>query len=115
MFNFQGRINRLTFFWQSLVIGITQIINVTVMSSFQKSLLPDAASIALLITLVSIAISIFVIVFSFSLYIRRWHDLGQSGWMTLLLLIPLVNIFVWLYLVFKAGVAGKNNYGSPQK
>jgi uncharacterized membrane protein YhaH (DUF805 family) len=41
-------------------------------------------------------------------YIRRWHDLGRSGWMTLLLLIPFVNFFVFLYLLFAPGIAQEN-------
>ena len=37
-------------------------------------------------------------------HIRRWHDLGRSGWWTLLFLIPLVNFIVFLCLLFTPGV-----------
>ena len=36
-------------------------------------------------------------------YIRRWHDLGKSGWWTLLMLIPFVGFLVFLYLLFAPG------------
>jgi uncharacterized membrane protein YhaH (DUF805 family)/type II secretory pathway pseudopilin PulG len=36
--------------------------------------------------------------------IRRWHDLGQSGWMVLLNLVPCVGALVILYLLFAPGV-----------
>ena len=48
---------------------------------------------------------------SLTLIIRRWHDLGKSGWFTLLLLIPLLNFLVMLYLWFVRGTAGPNTYG----
>ena len=35
--------------------------------------------------------------------IRRWHDLGHSGWMVLLNLVPCVGAFVILYLLFAPG------------
>jgi uncharacterized membrane protein YhaH (DUF805 family)/Tfp pilus assembly major pilin PilA len=44
---------------------------------------------------------------------RRLNDLNLSGWFSLLQIIPLVNIFFWLYLVFAPGMPGPNRYG-PQ-
>lgn len=41
--------------------------------------------------------------------IRRSHDMGWSGWTSLLALIPLVGL-VWL---FKAGSPSANEYGAP--
>lgn len=50
-------------------------------------------------------------VFALSFYIRRWHDLGHSGWMSLLQLIPLVNLLVLIYLLCAKGEEGANAYG----
>ena len=36
-------------------------------------------------------------------YIRRWHDLGKSGWYTLLMFIPFVGFVTLLYLFFAPG------------
>ena len=43
--------------------------------------------------------------------IRRFHDLGKSGWYVLTLIIPLIDIGVILYLLFAPGTAGANEYG----
>src|SRR5208337_3611250 len=43
--------------------------------------------------------------------VRRWHDTGRSGWMTLTLLIPVVNLVVFLLLGFLPGTTGPNKYG----
>lgn len=45
-------------------------------------------------------------------YVKRWHDLNRSGMMTLLMLIPLFNILVLLYLGFAPGTSGTNKYGN---
>ena len=34
---------------------------------------------------------------------RRLHDLGNSGWMALLLLVPIANLIFVLYLIFAPG------------
>ncbi len=41
--------------------------------------------------------------------IQRSHDMGWSGWTSLLTLIPLVGL-VW---VFKRGTSGHNRFGAP--
>jgi uncharacterized membrane protein YhaH (DUF805 family) len=41
--------------------------------------------------------------------IRRSHDMGWSGWVSLLAFIPLVGL-IWL---FKPGTPGANKYGAP--
>lgn len=46
------------------------------------------------------------------LSMRRFHDLGRSGLWLLLLCIPLFNILAFLYLIFKPGDIGPNDYGS---
>lgn len=44
--------------------------------------------------------------------VRRMHDLGQSGWLALILLIPLLNI-IGLGLLFARGMPYANRYGPP--
>ncbi|OSS42867.1 Integral membrane protein [Desulfurella amilsii] len=40
--------------------------------------------------------SLAIVVPNVSLFVRRLHDIGKSGWYWLLLLIPVANIVVWL-------------------
>lgn len=47
------------------------------------------------------------------LAIRRYHDIGWSGWFYLLLWIPIVNIVFALILLFKKGQPETNKYGTP--
>lgn len=42
---------------------------------------------------------------------KRCHDLGKSGFFGLLMLIPIVNIFIGIYLAFFQGDLNDNEYG----
>ncbi len=53
----------------------------------------------------TVVISLFVI--------QRLHDLDKSGWLCLLMLIPLVNLVFGLYVMFAPGSTDANQYGNP--
>lgn len=48
-----------------------------------------------------------MIIISIMLTIQRAHDMNSSGWLALLMLIPLVNLIFWIV----PGTDGENNYG----
>jgi uncharacterized membrane protein YhaH (DUF805 family) len=48
----------------------------------------------------------------FTLSIRRMHDIGKSGWMLLLMFIPLVNfVLMIMWFIVDAGQPHVNQYG----
>ena len=49
-----------------------------------------------------------IIVVGFMLTIQRCHDFNTTGWLSLLILVPLVNLIFW----FIPGTDGENNYGA---
>ena len=53
--------------------------------------------------------------FSFIFTIRRLHDRNHTGWLSLLILVPLVNIIMGLYLVFAPGDDRQNSYGAVRE
>lgn len=96
-FNYKGRLNRKRYFLRTLIASI---------------LLGLVAGILSLISPV-LAFPVYILsaIVGVMLAIRRCHDLNKSGWFYLLLLIPIVNIFVGLYLLFAKGTIGPNQYG----
>jgi uncharacterized membrane protein YhaH (DUF805 family) len=48
-----------------------------------------------------------------ALAVKRCHDLGLSGWWSLIALIPIIGIAMSVYLVFLAGVNDTNEWGPP--
>ena len=72
----------------------------------------EASSVVMhLLALVPLILMVVLGVGGFMLIIRRWHDLGKSGWLSLLMLVPLFNFFVLIFLWVKKGTDGPNTYG----
>ena len=104
---YHGRLNRKPYILRGLLVGITSSILSNVMG-----VMAESSSLALnLVSLVLLVVVLALCVVSVMLMIRRWHDLGKSGWFSLLLLVPLVNFVVGLYLWVKKGDDGPNPYG----
>jgi uncharacterized membrane protein YhaH (DUF805 family) len=57
---------------------------------------------------------VIIMFFAFSLYVRRLHDCGRSGWWSLLYFVPYVNALVGILLLFYEGDEKENKYGKPQ-
>ena len=68
---------------------------------------------ALIVSLMLLLIYALFIALYWSLLIRRAHDLGYSGWITLLYLLPLVNLLMLIYFLCAKGEESSNAYGEP--
>lgn len=58
-----------------------------------------------------IPLYLLILIFGFSLLIRRLHDLGFSGWWSLILLLPLINFVFFAYLLLGDADVSENKYG----
>ena len=61
--------------------------------------------------LVSLGISILLLPFA----IKRLHDFGMSGWLSIFLFIPVVGLIFGGGLMLQNGDMKSNKYGSPSK
>lgn len=52
---------------------------------------------------------------SMAMNFRRAHDTGKSGWIWILLLIPIVNLLPLYWLLIEDSHQGPNKYGPPVK
>lgn len=52
---------------------------------------------------------------SMAMNFRRAHDTGKSGWIWVLLLIPIVNLLLLYWLLIEDSQQGPNKYGPPVK
>ena len=59
--------------------------------------------------------SLAVLVPSLAAGSRRLHDIGKSGWLQLLALIPLVGWVILIYWTAQPGNPAANQYGSPSQ
>ena len=51
----------------------------------------------------------------FSVFTRRLHDLDKSGWLSLLVFVPLANVIMGIILLFKPGSHEVNRFGLPSQ
>ena len=56
-------------------------------------------------------LSLILVVPTWTLFVRRLHDIGHSGWWVLLLLVPVVNFILWVYAAFKPSDPLENPWG----
>lgn len=59
------------------------------------------------------AVVVAAMVFSVMIGVQRLHDIGWSGWLWLLLLVPLVGTVFAILMLVMPGTQGQNNYGPP--
>jgi uncharacterized membrane protein YhaH (DUF805 family) len=113
LFSFEGRISRgqfclgavagfvLAFFVLLAPIALLNAVGVKF-----------SAMISRLLFFLGIAFGFWILA---ALNVKRWHDLGQTGWMAFTWGIPAANVVVFFWLVSTKGMPGANPYGpDPQ-
>lgn len=95
---FEGRSGRPEYWWFVLAYFITAIVVSFVGGVIgAQQLLTNILTLALIIPTVAVAV-------------RRFHDIGKSGWWTLIGLIPLVGWIALIYFTAQPSV-GPNEHG----
>ena len=106
-FSYRGRLNRKPFILRGLLLSVLS----SVMSTSMTEMTEASSTVMHLLALLPLILMVVLSVGTFMLIIRRWHDLGKSGWLSLLMLIPLLNFLVLIFLWVKKGTDGPNAYG----
>ena len=106
MVTFEGRLNRQPYFGRLLLVSIgSGIVNLIL----SQMMISTGSSFFLILQL---AVILFVLVYSFSLTIRRLHDIGRAGWWSLVSFVPFLNLILAVILLLKKGDEGENSYGA---
>ena len=107
LFSFSGRIPR-SIFWLALCIllPLTLYIN---FNPFASAGMEITRLFHRVIYLGWIPVGLWIVI---ALCAKRWHDVSRSGWLSLILLVPVLGAVVAvLYLGFAKGTKGPNRYG----
>lgn len=120
-FSPKGRIGRLTFFLKGMLpvwglLGLSLGVVIGVLPSLDTSRMSAAAEALLSIGMLILSIGMLCLWWVLlMLIVKRFHDLGRSGWNILLWILPLVGQFIylwnWLELFFFPGTPGPSKYG----
>lgn len=114
-----GRFGRLSFIAWSTFLNIASILGSIVLSILLGSFnnLPSFESSYILNSLTHsgmlgfVGIGLLYVYFQWVMGVRRLHDLDKSGWLLLLLFVPVINLLLAIYMLCAAGVVGTNQYG----
>ena len=115
-----GRFGRMSYLGWNMLMSFVMIMVIGLLFAFTPGLLTDPYNMTGSSTPGTIAVALIVIAYIAMLYftfvftIRRLHDRNHSGWLSLIVLIPLVNVLMMLYLIFAKGDVNPNQYGVPR-
>lgn len=99
-----GRLNRKRYFLRGLLVSVIVLLGLNIMDFGNE----EDEVLLLLIGLIIFGMGI---VSGIMLGIRRCHDFGKTGYFILLQIIPIIGFFAQLYILFKKGDEGPNQYG----
>ncbi|HEX8594614.1 MAG TPA: DUF805 domain-containing protein [Pseudomonas sp.] len=106
VFSVQGRIGRVRYLAWSLVLMVSALVVAALCASLMSVSLIGGGLLA------TIAFVAFMVI-SVQIGVQRLHDLGWSGWLLLLNLIPFVNSIFPILIIVMPGNQGPNQYGPP--
>lgn len=110
--SFSGRIGRLRYLAYSMGLMFVWFIVMILVGIAAPALESGSEqTMAMAVGVFAIVFYLIMMVASFVLAVRRINDFDSSGWLSLLLLIPVLNIILALMLWFKPGTVGENKYG----
>ena len=104
----QGRLNRLAYLKYMLILALVAGLSVFVMSSMATFLTGDPNGA--LVKMITLIWAVAAGAGNFMLMIRRLHDLGRSGWFSIIAVVPVVGTIFSIYLFCAAGQVGRNKY-----
>lgn len=106
-FTSEGRLNRKSYIYRSFFLSVVLCVVQGILTFAAETF----GALDLLFSIIAFVLGIFQLAANIMMGVRRLHDLDKCGWWMLLLIVPLVNLFFCLYLLFFKGTEGPNEYG----
>jgi uncharacterized membrane protein YhaH (DUF805 family) len=109
----RGRVSRKTYWLCGLVPAIvTSVIGVVLYSSPVTASFRSRLDLPLWPMLIALLVAIYI---GLMLSIKRSHDLGYTGFFSLVLLVPLLNLWPLVMFGFFLGSEDENQHGPPDR
>lgn len=113
----RGRFGRLSYMAWYLIISVViftlAVLGMALFGGFTPVEGSDSTPKTGQLIVLGIAYAVFFY-YAIVLGIRRLHDLNKTGWLTLLWLVPVINLIFMVYLMAAKGTVGANDFGLPR-
>lgn len=114
VFTIHGRIGRLRYLAWTLVLTIAMLVAGGIISTAGFAVATASPTAGIILgSLLGFALFVAIVWVSVQIGVQRLHDLGWSGWLYFLNLVPFVNSIFPLLLMVLPGNTGANQYGPP--
>ncbi|MEP1897044.1 MAG: DUF805 domain-containing protein [Alloalcanivorax venustensis] len=115
LFQVKGRLGRMRYFVYAMTITLIVYAVFAAVTAFaavagQSATEPGGVMFPVLMIVLAVG-GLFTAVMSIIYGVRRLNDLNMSGWLILLMLVPLANFVMALVLLFVPGSKADNKYG----
>lgn len=104
--SFKGRIGRMRYLAWSLGLLFGFIVLMAALSAL-TTVAETLGSILAIVAFIGL------LVLSAQIGVQRLHDMGWSGWLWLLNVVPIISSVFWIVMLVVPGPAGSNRYGPP--
>ena len=115
---FSGRSRRkeywMFFLYNTLISAALWILGLVFRQVGMGVIIPNSG-IGLIFFVLYFAYLLAILIPCLAVSVRRLHDTGKSGWLFLLVLIPIVGPIILLVFFMLAGNSGANQYGPDPK
>ena len=116
LFQVKGRLGRVRYFVYALTITLIVYAVFAAVTAFaaiagQPATEPGGVMFSVLMVLLAVG-GVFTAVMSIIYGVRRLNDMNRSGWLILLMFVPLANFLLALVMLFAPGSKGENKYGA---
>ena len=112
-FGIEGRIGRLRYLAWSLVMMAVALVILGIGASVIFILGSSTSLLSVVATIVGLLAVIAMVVVSIQIGVKRLHDIGWSGWLLLVSLVPLVGSVFSIIMLVVPGSTGANRFGPP--
>ncbi|WP_213940192.1 DUF805 domain-containing protein [Pseudomonas sp. dw_612] len=113
-FSFEGRIGRVRFLAWTMALTLVTLAVGSVLAIFGLALISTDSTAGLILGGLLVFILVVALAFvSIQFSVQRLHDIGWSGWLWLLNLVPFVGSFFPFVIMVVPGNATANQYGAP--
>ncbi|MCK8666910.1 DUF805 domain-containing protein [Pseudomonas azerbaijanoccidens] len=113
-FGVEGRIGRLRFLAWSMVLSLVTLAVVGVFAIIGLGLVSGDSTAGLIVAgILAFILCLAFLIVSIMISVQRLHDIGWSGWLWLLNLVPFVGSFFPLLMLVMPGTPAANRYGAP--